>query len=120
MRLTALTVILALGLVPTLVRAVEDDLDSGTDPKANPARTTIEESLGTIEARDLLRVSISDLQGPGVVTTRFVRVDEAGSTRLPYLRAKKLAGLTTAAAEKQVSRAYREENVVPNAVVNVT
>jgi protein involved in polysaccharide export with SLBB domain len=120
MRLPGLTVILALALVPQLARAVDDDADPGTDPKANPARTTIEESIGTIEARDLLRVSISDLQGPNVITTRLIRVDEEGSTRLPYLKAKKLAGLKTAAAEKQISRAYKDENVVPNAIVNVT
>ena len=120
MRLPALTVIVALALVPTLARGGDDDADPGMDPKTNPARTTIEESIGTIEARDLLRVSISDLQGPGVITKRFVRVDEEGSTRLPYLKVKKLAGLTTAAAEKQISRAYKDENVVPNAIVSVT
>src|SRR5207237_8001213 len=119
MRLMALTVMFALALVPTLARGVEDDADLGTDPKANPARATIEESLGTIEARDLLRVSISDLQGPGVVTARLVRVDEEGSTRLPYLKPKKLAGLPTTAAEKQDSRAYNDENVVPNATLKV-
>src|SRR3954470_14396354 len=47
--------------------------------KPNPARTTVDESVGTIEKRDLLRVSVNDLQGPGAITHKETRVDEQGN-----------------------------------------
>src|SRR5204863_3682983 len=96
------------------VRAAEDVRPAA--PAANPARTTLAESLGTIEPRDLLRVSIDSLRGPGETLTRLVRVDADGGVRLPYLKAQKVAGLNVTDAEAAILKAYREANILARGV----
>jgi protein involved in polysaccharide export with SLBB domain len=83
------------------------------------ARATVEESLGTIENRDLLRVAIGEPSGAALQSEKRVRVDEDGTVRLPYVGAQKVAGLTTAAAEAALAKAYRDAQISPQMLVDV-
>src|SRR4051812_7404648 len=87
--------------------------------KDNPARTTIAESIGTIEKNDLLKVGIGDLVAPGVETPIQVRVDGQGKVRLPLVGAQDVAGMKTTEAEKAIARALNNAGVIQHANVNV-
>jgi protein involved in polysaccharide export with SLBB domain len=88
-------------------------------PDSNPARATIEESLGTIEKRDLLRVRIEGLKPPPGVAEKWVRVDEEGAASLPFLGPRKLAGMTTTQAEADLAKAYLEAKVIQHAQIDL-
>ncbi|HYE18364.1 MAG TPA: polysaccharide biosynthesis/export family protein [Tepidisphaeraceae bacterium] len=84
-------------------------------PAAPGPKTTIAESVGTIEPRDLLRLTIGE--GGVVELSRRVRVDADGMARVPFLPPVKLAGRTTADAERALATALREAQVMRAAVV---
>jgi protein involved in polysaccharide export with SLBB domain len=94
-------------------------------PAANPApaasspRTTIDESLGTIENRDLLRVRITGLRPSPTPAEKWVRVDDDGLASLPYVGGQKLAGVTTAQAEAAIAKAYQTGGFIQHAQVDV-
>jgi protein involved in polysaccharide export with SLBB domain len=46
-------------------------------------------------------------------------VDDDGAAPLPYLGSRKLAGMTTAQAESEIARAYKEAGVIAGAQVDV-
>ncbi len=73
-----------------------------------------------IGKNDLLSISISDLVGPGVETVKQVRVSESGNISLPLIGQIRAEGLTEAQLETEIVRAYRENNLMPNAQVSVT
>jgi protein involved in polysaccharide export with SLBB domain len=106
-------------LAAVVILAVMSGWPVSAADRPNPARTTVDESVGTIEKRDLLRVSINGLQGPGAMTHKETRVDEQGNAALPIVGRLKLAGLTTARAERAIATAYKEKNLIQNAVVDV-
>jgi hypothetical protein len=73
-----------------------------------------------IGADELVTVSIMDLVGPGVETVKTSRVDDDGSISLPYVGAVKAKGLRSVELEKEIAKAYKEKNVVANALVVVS
>ena len=73
-----------------------------------------------IGRNDLLGISISDLVGPGVETVKQARVSESGNVSLPLVGQVRAEGLTEAQLETEIQRAYREQNLMPNAQVSVT
>jgi protein involved in polysaccharide export with SLBB domain len=74
---------------------------------------------GPVAAGDVLRVSIWEIAGPGVETVRTLHVSAAGEVGLPLLGQTKLAGLTEAAAEAAVVKAYADARMVQQAIVSV-
>ena len=56
---------------------------------------------------DVLELSISDLVGPGVETTRVLRVKESGAMVLPLIGDLPVAGLTEAEVNDVVRQALR-------------
>jgi protein involved in polysaccharide export with SLBB domain len=78
-----------------------------------------ESTADAITDFDLLRVSVSDLEGPGSDVLSIARVDGSGMFGLLYIGPQKLAGLTEEAAEKSIAQAYRDRNIVNGAMVSV-
>jgi len=104
-------------------------LSTGSTPAQQPAakpaaptpspRTTIDESLASIENRDLLRIRIEGLHPGPPPAEKWVRIDDDGLASLPYIGGQKLTGLTTAAAEAALAKAFREAGIVQNAQIDV-
>jgi protein involved in polysaccharide export with SLBB domain len=99
-----------------VAQAVTPDATRGRE---NPALTTVAESLGTIENRDLLRVRIAGLKPAQRLAEKWVRVADDGTASLPYLGGRKLAGLTTARAEEDIAKGYLAAGIIRGAQVEV-
>jgi protein involved in polysaccharide export with SLBB domain len=112
---------LAMPILTTLDPAVE----GGNDPYANAADPKPEDmrpSKGdyTVSKNDLVQITVSDLGGPGVETTKVARVSDSGNISLPYLNSLHAAGLTEIELEQAIIEAYRNANLIQNAQVSVT
>src|SRR5437870_197747 len=84
-------------------------------PRADDLRATIGDYA--ISRNDVLTISISDLQGPGIETVKQTRVSETGNISLPYIGQLRAEGLTEIELEQSVVRAYRENNLIEAATV---
>lgn len=73
-----------------------------------------------IGKNDLINVSVTDLVGPGVETTKTTRVSESGNISLPLIGQVHAEGLTEAQLEQAIIDAYRNANLIQNAQVSVT
>jgi len=73
-----------------------------------------------ISANDLLQISISDLNGPGLDTIKTARVTESGNISLPNIGPVRAEGLTEYELEQAIASAYRTANIIANATVSVT
>jgi len=70
---------------------------------------------------DLLSVSINDLMGDNTgETIRSERVSETGFITLPLLSPVKAEGFTENELEKEISKAYKDSNLIRNVRVQVT
>jgi protein involved in polysaccharide export with SLBB domain len=67
---------------------------------------------GPIAPGDVVRVSIVELQGPGLEQVHNLHVSEAGNIGLPYLGQTKVGGMTEIEAEGAVVQAYRGKGLV--------
>jgi len=86
-------------------------MESGTGPSVRP---------GPIAAGDFLRIEIGDLEGPGVVKTLTPTVPQDGVVALPKLKkGLQMIGLSEPDAEVAVKMAYREAQLMPNAMITV-
>jgi len=72
-----------------------------------------------ISKSDLLQISITDLQGPGLETIKQTRVSESGKISLPLIGQIEVDGQTEAQIETLVASAYRDKNIIQNAQVSV-
>jgi protein involved in polysaccharide export with SLBB domain len=77
--------------------------------------------LGAIEAGDILRVAVWELNGPHATgpTLKTLKVDEQGEVTPPMLKGVKVAGLSEAEAGRAMQKAYREQGVLPAAQLTV-
>ena len=73
-----------------------------------------------IGKNDLVNVSVTDLVGPGVETTKVTRVSESGNISLPLIGQVKAEGLTEAQLEQSIVDSYRNANLIQNAQVSAT
>jgi protein involved in polysaccharide export with SLBB domain len=117
MRHAILWVVIAVFGTGTLAAGAQEEWRKPA--KDNPARTTIEESIGVIEKNDLIRMTISDLVATGVETPIQARVNDAGKVRLPLVGALDVAGMKTVEAERAIARALNKAGAIQNADVNV-
>jgi polysaccharide export outer membrane protein len=69
---------------------------------------------------DLITVSVSDLVGLGVDTTKQTRVSESGNISMPLLGQVKAIGLTEDELQKAIADAYRTQQIITQAQVSVT
>jgi hypothetical protein len=78
-------------------------------------------AAGAFDAGDLLVITIGDLQGPGIDTTKTARIAPDGTIRLPYIETPvQAAGLTNDQLVGAVRRAYRDEKLLENTNVSVS
>jgi polysaccharide export outer membrane protein len=67
---------------------------------------------------DLLNISVNDLVGIGVETTKQIRVSESGNISLPLLGDVKAEGLTEEELQRAIADAYRNGQIITNATVS--
>lgn len=72
-----------------------------------------------IEAYDLIRVAISDLNGPNTEDVRISRVSGKGTLSLPYEAPLKVGGMTESQIETLIQKRYRDDNIIARAAVSV-
>jgi len=92
--------------------ANDDDHDRSGEKRSSA------DAASTIRPNDVIEVSISDLQAPGVVTMKRARVRD-GALSLPYIGQVKVDGLTEQQVERQIVKTYAEAKLVANANVQV-
>jgi polysaccharide export outer membrane protein len=69
---------------------------------------------------DLINISVNDLVGLGVETTKQTRVSESGNVSMPLLGQIKAVGLTEDELQKAIAQAYKDGQIITNAQVSVT
>jgi polysaccharide export outer membrane protein len=69
---------------------------------------------------DLVNISVNDLVGLGVETTKQTRVSESGNVSMPLLGQIHAAGLTEDQLQKAIADAYKNGQIITNAQVSVT
>ena len=100
------------------VKEYEDQFLNASDPK--PDDLTASDADYVVGKNDLLSVTISDLVGQGIETTKTTRVSESGNISLPLVGQIKATGLTEAELEQAISDAYAKANLIQKAQVSVT
>jgi protein involved in polysaccharide export with SLBB domain len=83
-------------------------LESGDNPSIKS---------GPIKKGDYVQLRIWDLVGPGVVSQYVIKVSDDGTIDLPRAGKCKLEGLSEIDTEKAMIRAYRNANLIQNAMV---
>ena len=104
---------------PTVEEANPEFLGAA-EPTADDASLSVEDyKLGP---NDLIRITISDLEGPGIQTLLEKRVSETGNISLPYVGQIRVGGLSEAQLEEQIVKSYGPEgvNIIQRANVSVT
>lgn len=69
---------------------------------------------------DLISITVNDLVGLGVETTKQTRVSESGNISMPLLGQIKAVGLTEDELQKAISDAYKNGQIITNAQVSCT
>lgn len=72
-----------------------------------------------ISRNDVLTISVSDIQAPGIETTKQTRVSETGNISLPYIGQIRAEGLTEIELERAIIKGYAQARLVDNANVSV-
>lgn len=72
-----------------------------------------------ISKNDLLQIEISDLNGPGTITTKTSRVSESGSISMPFVGQIKAEGKTEYEMEQAIVDAYKQAKIIERAQVTV-
>src|SRR5207248_4795094 len=93
-----------------------DEFVNATDARPEDLNTVSRDY--TIGKGDLISVSITDLVGPGVESTKTTRVSESGNISLPLVGQIHTEGLTEAQLEQSIIDAYRNAQLIPNATVS--
>ncbi len=83
---------------------------------AEPIATT---KHATLNAGDVIEVTIGDLVGVGVETTKRSRIGENGNISLPLIGSVKAAGLTEAELEKSIAAEYKKAKLIEKPEVSV-
>jgi hypothetical protein len=97
----------------------DDNDNANEDEHDRPGeKRSSADAASTIRPNDVIEVSISDLQAPGVVTMKRARVRD-GALSLPYIGPVKVDGLTEQQVERQIVKTYAEAKLVANANVQV-
>ena len=95
----------------------DDAFTSATAPRPEDLRAPVGDYA--VSRNDILTISISDLQGPGIETVKQARVSESGNISLPYIGQLRAEGLTEIELEQSIVAAYRAANLIEQATVSV-
>jgi hypothetical protein len=95
-----------------------DTNDTNDDDHDGPGQKRSADAAPTIRPDDVIEVSISDLQAPGVETVKRARVRD-GALSLPYIGPVKVEGLTERQIERRIVKNYADANLVANVNVQV-
>ena len=96
----------------------DDEFINATDTKPEDLQVIAKDYQ--IGVGDLVNVSVTDLVGPGVETTKTSRVSESGNVSMPLVGDVHAIGLTEAQLQQAISDAYKNANLIQNAQVSVT
>src|SRR3954470_18889727 len=115
--------ILPVQILDTIDPTVEEtnpEFLGAVDPTGEDANLTVEDYK--LSPNDLMRITISDLEGPGVQTLLEKRVSETGNISLPYVGQIRVGGLSEAQLEDEIVKRYGPEgvNIIQRANVSVT
>jgi protein involved in polysaccharide export with SLBB domain len=102
------------------IEEMNPEFAGAVEPTAEDAKLSVEDYKLT--PNDLIRITISDLEGPGVQTLLEKRVSETGNISLPYVGQVKVGGLSEGQLEESIVRKYGPEgvNIIQRANVSVT
>jgi len=100
------------------VKEYEDQFLNASDPK--PDDLIASDADYVVGKNDLLSVTINDLVGIGIETTKTTRVSESGNISLPLVGQIKATGLTEAELEQAIADAYNKAKLIDKAQVSVT
>ena len=100
------------------IREEDEQFLNATDPK--PEDNVASDADYVVGKNDLLSVTITDLVGIGVETTKTTRVSESGNISLPLVGQIKAIGLTEAELEQAIAAKYSEAKLIEKAQVSVT
>ena len=92
-----------------------DDNDNDADRDDRGERPA---ARAVINKNDVLEITVSDIQGPGVETVKRTRVRE-GDVSMPYIGRVKAEGLTPEQLQTAIVRKYADARLAANANVNV-
>ena len=112
---------LVMPIMGTLDTGVEEpgaQFAASSDP--TPADLQVSTADYRIQRADIVSVTISDLQGPGIESTYTRRVSESGRISLPFVRQVNAVGLTELELQEAVEQAYRDAQVITNPEVTAT
>jgi len=95
---------------------------SSPSAAAVPAPTTAPTTVAAdvLAIGDRLKVSISDLKGPGIWSTYTPLVDPDGTTSVPLIPPIPVQGLTTSAVVDKIRQGYSDAQLIRNASATVT
>lgn len=112
--------VLPMRILDKIDPAVEES-DEAFTTAAAPRPEDLRAPIGdyAISRNDILTISISDLQGPGIETVKQTRVSESGNISLPYIGQVRSEGLTEIELEREIVAAYRAANLIEQATVSV-
>lgn len=95
-----------------------DELIDAEEPSAEDLEPYYVETK--LNPGDILRVSIFELQAPGVASEQQIQVRPSGEETFPSLGPVHIAGLTPRGLELELKRLLRERQIIDNADVQVS
>ena len=99
------------------VETADDAFTAAAAPRPEDLRAPMGDYM--VSRNDVLTISISDLQGPGIETVKQTKVSESGNISLPYIGQIRAEGLTEIDLEREIVAAYRRANLIEQATVSV-
>ena len=84
-----------------------------------PAAKPVAAKAKCITAGDVVQITVNDLVGIGIETTKESRVNGIGNISLPLIDEVKVAGLTPAQAEQAIANKYNQAKLIDKAQVCV-
>src|SRR5271170_1451610 len=110
-----------LSSLSSIDRAIDDPADQfANSVEVRPEDSIVVPTDYVIGDNDLVNVSITNLAGEGVESTKVTRVSESGNISLPLIGQIHAEGLTEPQLEQAIVAAYRNAQLINAAQVSVT
>jgi polysaccharide biosynthesis/export protein len=110
-----------LSSLSSIDRAIDDPTDQfANSVEVRPEDSVVVQSDYVIGNNDLVNVSITNLVGEGLESTKVTRVSESGNISLPLIGQVHAEGLTESQLETAIAAAYRNAQLITSAQVSVT
>src|ERR1700689_1779182 len=110
-----------LSSLSSIDRAIDDPNDLFSNAvEVRPEDLVVVPTDYVIGNNDLINVTVSDLAGQGVETTKQTRVSESGNISLPLIGQVHAEGLTEDQLQTAITAAYHNAQLITNAQVSAT